>query len=60
MPALFSIVIPNWNGAVFLPACLDSLAKQTYSQIEIIVADNASTDGSQKLLRERYPHVRLV
>ncbi len=60
MPALFSVVIPNWNGAGFLPACLDSLAKQSYSQIEIIVADNASTDGSQKLLRDRYPHVRLI
>jgi GT2 family glycosyltransferase len=59
-PGLFSIVIPNWNGAKFLPACLDSLAWQTYPQIEIIVADNASTDGSQKLLRERYPHVRLI
>jgi hypothetical protein len=57
---LLSIVIPNWNGAGFLPTCLDSLAKQTYTRIEVIVADNASTDGSQELLRQRYPHVRLI
>lgn len=57
---LFSVVIPNWNGARFLPTCLDALAAQTYPNIEVIVVDNASTDGSQALLRECYPHVRLV
>ena len=57
---LLSVVIPNWNGARFLPTCLDALAAQTYPNIEVIVADNASTDGSQALLRERYPNVRLL
>jgi GT2 family glycosyltransferase len=60
MSVLFSIVIPNWNGARFLPTCLDSLAKQTWPRIEIIVVDNASSDGSQKLLHEQYPHIRLI
>ena len=59
-PPLFSVVIPNWNGARYLPTCLDALAAQTYPHMEIIVADNASADGSQALLRERYPHVRLL
>jgi GT2 family glycosyltransferase len=57
---LFSVVIPNWNGRDFLPPCLDSLAKQSYQPLEIIVVDNASADGSQELLREQYPHVRLI
>ncbi|MGQ9888434.1 MAG: glycosyltransferase family 2 protein [Aggregatilineales bacterium] len=57
---LLSVVIPNWNGARFLPACLDALAAQTYPNIEVIVADNASSDGSQALLRARYPWARLV
>lgn len=57
---LFSVVIPNWNGARFLPTCLAALARQTYPCIEVIVADNASTDGSQALLRERYPAVTLL
>ncbi len=58
--ALFSIVIPNWNGARFLPACLDALARQTYPGLEVLVVDNASSDGSQDLVRVRYPQVKLI
>lgn len=58
--ALFSIVIPNWNGARFLPACLDALARQTYPALEVLVVDNASSDGSQDLVRARYPQVKLI
>jgi GT2 family glycosyltransferase len=57
---LVSVIIPNWNGAEHLPTCLDALDAQTWPHVEIIVADNASTDGSQALIRGRYPHVRLV
>lgn len=57
---LVSVVIPNWNGAHHLPTCLDALRAQTYPHLEIIVADNASSDGSRALLAERYPEVRLV
>jgi GT2 family glycosyltransferase len=57
---LFSIVIPNWNGARFLPTCLDALRKQTYPHVEVIVADNASTDGSQDLLKRDYAWVNLI
>ncbi len=60
MPETFSVVIANWNGAHFLPTCLNALAHQTYAPIEVIVADNASTDGSQQLLSERYPWVKLI
>lgn len=56
---LFSIVIPNWNGAKFLPTCFEALRRQTYPALEIIVADNASTDGSQAIIA-RYPEVKLV
>lgn len=55
-----SIIIPNWNGIRHLPTCLDSLLRQTYPDLEIIVVDNASTDGSQAFLREHHPHVRLI
>ena len=58
--ALFYVIIPNWNGARFLPTCLDALAQQTYPQIEIIVVDNASHDGSQELIRTQYPTVNLI
>jgi len=55
-----SIVIPNWNGKHFLKTCLDALGNQTYPHIEVIIADNASADGSQAFIREHYPDVRLV
>lgn len=58
--ALLSIIIPNWNGGKYLPTCLDALKRQTYPNIEVIVADNASSDGSQALITSQYPQVKLV
>lgn len=57
---LVSIVIPNWNGEHHLPTCLDSLRRQAYAPLEILVVDNASTDNSRELLSARYPEVRLI
>jgi GT2 family glycosyltransferase len=58
--ALFSVIIPNWNGLRFLPICLDALLQQNYPQVEIIIADNASQDGSQDFVSSTYPQVRLI
>jgi len=55
-----SVIIPNWNGAAHLPACLASLRAQTLRDFEIIVADNASTDNSPALLAAEYPEVKVV
>lgn len=57
---LASVIIPNWNGARFLPPCLEALRRQTYDAREVIVVDNASTDGSLPLLRRDYPEVRVL
>lgn len=54
-----SIIIPNWNGRHHLATCIDALRAQTFQDFEVIVADNASTDGSQDFLRDRYPEVVL-
>ena len=45
-PGLVSVLILNWNGAKFLPACVASVRAQDYRPLEMIVVDNASTDGS--------------
>jgi glycosyltransferase involved in cell wall biosynthesis len=45
-----SIVVPNFNYAEFLPRCLDSIACQSYQNIEVLLADAGSTDGSVKIL----------
>jgi GT2 family glycosyltransferase len=59
-PPLVSVIIPNWNGAQHLPVCLESLRQQTYSPTEVILVDNASTDGSRELISRHYPEVSLV
>ncbi|HVO69525.1 MAG TPA: glycosyltransferase family 2 protein [Aggregatilineaceae bacterium] len=57
---LFSVVIPNWNGAHHLPTCLEALRAQTYPPLEVIVVDNASQDNSRQLLADQFPEVRLL
>lgn len=60
MTSLFSIIIPNWNGAKFLPTCLEALQKQTYPNIEVIVVDNDSNDESRGMLKRDYAWVKLI
>ena len=48
-----SIVIPSYNQGAFLPRALDSLAAQQYPDLEVIVADGGSTDGTVALLESR-------
>ena len=52
MPAV-SIVIPNYNGAEHLSVCLNSIKQQSYTNYEIIVVDNGSTDESIALINAR-------
>lgn len=56
----FSVVIPNWNGLRFLKTCLDALRAQTFDDVEVIVIDNASSDGSQGFLKAEYPDICLI
>ena len=47
---LFSIIIPVLNRVHYLPGCIKSVQAQTYSDYEIVVIDNGSTDGSYDLV----------
>lgn len=47
-----SIIIPAYNIAPYLPRCLDSVLAQTYSNLEIIVVDDGSTDNTKKVISE--------
>lgn len=49
MNELVSIIIPVYNTAVYLKKCLDSVIKQTYTQLEILLIDDGSTDESGKI-----------
>jgi GT2 family glycosyltransferase len=59
-PDTFSVVIPNWNGSSYLPACLDSIRAQTLRPAQVVVVDNASTDASAELVRGEYPETVLL
>ncbi len=52
---LVSVVIPNYNGAGIIEACLASLQRQTYRKVEILVVDNASRDDSIEIIRRLAP-----
>jgi len=47
-----AVVIPSWNSVDLLPRCLDSLSNQGV-ELELLVVDNGSADGSLEYLRER-------
>lgn len=56
-----SIIIVNWNTRELLANCLEAVFRYAGSlSIEVIAVDNASTDGSVEMLRERFPGVRVI
>ena len=55
-----SVIIATYNGRPYLENCLRSVYDELRSGDELVVVDNASTDGSANLVAERYPEVRLV
>jgi glycosyltransferase involved in cell wall biosynthesis len=52
---LASIIIPSYNTAAFLPQTLNSILSQEYSNIEILVIDDGSTDNTRDVIR---PYLR--
>lgn len=51
---LISIIIPTYNNADVVCDAIDSSLNQSYTNIEVIVVDDGSSDGTQKLLQESY------
>ena len=60
MTPLVYIVILNWNGREDTLACLESVARLDYSNCQVIVADNGSTDGALGEIARKHPSVRLI
>ncbi len=52
MSKLVSVVVPNYNCAEYLDKCLEHIVNQTYTNIECIVCDNASTDNSVEIINK--------
>ncbi|MFX0210926.1 MAG: glycosyltransferase family 2 protein [Candidatus Hodarchaeota archaeon] len=57
---LVSIIVLNWNGKNVIRQSLDSIRKLEYPNIEVIVVDNNSTDGSEKIISEEFSEFLLV
>ncbi len=54
-----SLVVLSWNGMAHLDLCLSSLSRQTYTDYEILLVDNGSSDGSKQWVETHYPLVRI-
>jgi glycosyltransferase involved in cell wall biosynthesis len=60
-PPLLSVTIANYNHGRFLPKCMAGLQAQTFTDFELIITDDGSTDGSQELIKayaERDPRIK--
>ena len=55
-----AVVILNWNGVKYLRDFLPYVLASTWPNLDIVVGDNASSDGSVAYLRENYPTVRII
>jgi len=55
-----SVVIPTYNSWKTLKPCIGSAKKQTLKPDEIIIVDNASTDGTKEKVKKHFPDVKLV
>jgi GT2 family glycosyltransferase len=56
---IVSILIVNWNGADYLPRCLEAVAAQTFPSFDVLLIDNASEDGSINDLERHWPFVHV-
>jgi hypothetical protein len=59
MPSV-DVVIVNWNGRRYLPACFESLRAQRGVDFQVWLVDNGSTDGSVAWAQAHGPQIRLI
>jgi GT2 family glycosyltransferase len=55
-----SVVLVNWNSRDDLRACLASLRRQTHRDLQLIVVDNGSSDGSVQMVEQEFAEVQLL
>jgi GT2 family glycosyltransferase len=55
-----SVVVVNWERRELLRACLRSLEEQTVRDMEVVVVDNGSHDGSAEMVEREFPRARLI
>ncbi len=63
MQPLISVIVPVYNGQDYLEKCIESIEEQTYENLEIIIVNDGSTDGTGQVcvrLKEKYENIRVV
>lgn len=56
-----TVIIPNYNGIAYIEACLESLLiDKEICDFEIVVVDNASSDGSKEVVLSKFPQVKVI
>ncbi len=58
--AKVGIILVNYNGFPFIKDCLDSLGKIDYHNVQVVVVDNASSDGSPEWIAENHAKVKII
>ena len=58
--ARVDVIIPTYNGATLLAACLDACASRRYRDFAVLVVDDGSSDGTAALLAARYPEACVL
>jgi GT2 family glycosyltransferase len=57
---MISILVLNWNGEAIIEECINSLFESVYTNYEIVVVDNASTDSSITILKKYSNKIKLI
>ena len=55
-----AFIVVGWNNADILPECFESIARQTYANIDTYYVDNDSKDDSVAMVRGRFPSVKII
>jgi len=55
-----TVIIPIWNSGFWLPGCLQRLHQQTFTDFEILLVDNGSTDNSRRFIQTYFPDIEVI